>query len=205
HRHALGRRHRYLAGAGDRCRSAHRSAARRHGDDLVRCKPATRRAPDGGLYHARPQWHRWARSRLGQPAFDGRKQKRMNSIGRRSALAGMVGTVAVTQSRLAWAADPIKIGFSIPQSGGLAALGRQALLTMEIWANDVNAKGGMLGRPVQLVTYDDQSNPANVPPIYTKLLDIDKVDLIVTQGTNLTVPAMPIAMQHGKMVLTMLA
>ena len=94
-----------------------------------------------------------------------------NAIGRRSALAGMVGTATVTQSRLAWAADPIKIGFSIPQSGGLAALGRQALLTMEIWANDVNAKGGMLGRPVQLVTYDDQSNPANVPPIYTSRRD----------------------------------
>jgi branched-chain amino acid transport system substrate-binding protein len=128
-----------------------------------------------------------------------------NSMGRRSALAGLLGATAVTQSRLAWAADPIKVGFSIPQSGGLAALGKQALLTMEIWANDVNAKGGLLGRPVQLVTYDDQSNPANVPPIYTKLLDVDKVDLIVTQGTNLTVPAMPIAMQHGKMVLTMLA
>ena len=58
----------------------------------------------------------------------------------------------------------------------------------------MNAKGGIIGRPVQLVTYDDQSNPANVPPIYTKLLDVDKVDLIVTNGTNLTVPAMPIAM-----------
>jgi branched-chain amino acid transport system substrate-binding protein len=58
---------------------------------------------------------------------------------------------------------------------------------------------------VQLVTYDDQSNPANVPPIYTKLLDVDKVDLIVTNGTNLTVPAMPIAMQRGKVVFCMLA
>ena len=71
----------------------------------------------------------------------------------------------------AWAADPIKIGFSIPQTGGLASIGLQALLTMQIWSEDVNAKGGILGRPVQLITYDDQSNPANVPRIYTKLLD----------------------------------
>jgi len=127
------------------------------------------------------------------------------AIGRRTAMAVALGSVAATQGPLAWAAEPIKIGFSIPQTGGLAALGKQALLTMQIWEGDVNAKGGVLGRPVKLVYYDDQSNPANVPPIYTKLLDVDKVDLVVTQGTNLTVPAMPIAMQHGKMVLTMLA
>src|ERR1700704_6060971 len=128
-----------------------------------------------------------------------------NLIGRRAAVAGALGGVAIAHSRLAWAADPIKIGFSIPQSGGLAAIGKQALLTMQIWSEDVNAKGGIIGRPVQLVTYDDQSNPANVPSIYTKLLDVDKVDLVVTQGTNLTVPAMPIAMQHDKVVFCMLA
>ena len=128
-----------------------------------------------------------------------------NLIGRRAAVAGTLGGIVAAHSRIAWAADPIKIGFSIPQSGGLAAIGKQALLAMQIWADDVNAKGGIIGRPVQLVTYDDQSNPANVPPIYTKLLDVDKVDLIVTNGTNLTVPAMPIAMQRGKVVFCMLA
>jgi branched-chain amino acid transport system substrate-binding protein len=128
-----------------------------------------------------------------------------NSLGRRAAIAGVLGGVAAAHSRIAWAADPIKIGFSIPQSGGLAAIGRQALLTMQIWSEDVNARGGILGRPVELVTYDDQSNPANVPRIYTKLLEVDKVDLIVTNGTNLTVPAMPIAMQRGMVVFCMLA
>src|SRR5258708_26060444 len=128
-----------------------------------------------------------------------------NLIGRRAAVAGALGGIAAAHSRIAWAADPIKIGFSIPQSGGLAAIGKQALLTMQIWAEDVNAAGGILGRPVQLVTYDDQSNPANVPRIYTKLLDVDKVDLLVTNGTNLTVPAMPIAMQRNMVVFCMLA
>ena len=87
-----------------------------------------------------------------------------NLIGRRAAVAGTLGGIVAAHSRIAWAADPIKIGFSIPQSGGLAAIGKQALLTMQIWADDVNAKGGIIGRPVQLVTYDDQSSPANVPP-----------------------------------------
>src|SRR5258708_37623047 len=104
--------------------------------------------------------------------------------GRRAAVAGVLGGAAAAPSRIAWAADPIKIGFSIPQSGGLAALGKQALLTVEIWANDVNAKGGLLGRPVQLVTYDVFFNDTATTEIYTKLLDVDKVDLIVTQGTN---------------------
>ncbi len=96
------------------------------------------------------------------------------------------------------AADPIKIGFSIEETGGLAANGKPALLAMEIWAEDVNAKGGLLGRPVQLVHYDDQSNPANVPGIYTKLLDVDKVDLVVSSyATGLIAPALPVVMQHN--------
>ena len=49
---------------------------------------------------------------------------------------------------------------------------------MQIWAEEINAKGGLLGRPVKLVYYDDQSNPALVPGIITKLLDVDNVDIL---------------------------
>jgi len=105
----------------------------------------------------------------------------------------------------ALAADPIKIGFSMEETGGLAANGKPALLAMQIWADDVNAKGGLLGRPVQLVHYDDQSNPANVPAIYTKLLDVDKVDLVVSSyATGLIAPAMPIVMQHNMTFVSLL-
>ena len=87
-------------------------------------------------------------------------------------------------------------------TGGLAAAGKTALLAMQIWRDDVNAKGGLLGRPVKLVYYDDQSNPPTVPAIYTKLLDVDKVDLIVSgYGTNMIAPAMPIAIQHNALFL----
>jgi branched-chain amino acid transport system substrate-binding protein len=75
----------------------------------------------------------------------------------------------------------IKIGLGIALSGQLAANGKAALVGMKIWEEDTNAKGGLLGRPVKLVYYDDQSNPANVPDIYTKLLDVDKVDLIISR------------------------
>jgi branched-chain amino acid transport system substrate-binding protein len=94
-------------------------------------------------------------------------------------------------------ADPIKIGFGMALTGGLSANGKPALLAMQIWKDDVNKRGGLLGRPVELVYYDDRTDPATVPGIYTKLLEVDKVDLIVSgYGTNLIAPLMPIAMER---------
>jgi branched-chain amino acid transport system substrate-binding protein len=101
-----------------------------------------------------------------------------------------------------FAAEPIKIGLGIALSGQLAANGKAVLVGMKIWEEDTNTKGGLLGRPVKLVYYDDQSNPANVPGIYTKLLDIDKVDLIVSgYATNMVAPALVVAMQRNKLFL----
>ncbi len=116
----------------------------------------------------------------------------------------MVGALALTVtagsvfSNTAQAAKPIKIGFSMALSGGLAGAGKAALIAMQIWRHDINAKGGLLGRPVQFVYYDDATNPAKVPGIYTKLLDVDHVNLVVSSyGTNEISPAMPIVMRKG--------
>ncbi|MDH5210969.1 MAG: amino acid ABC transporter substrate-binding protein [Betaproteobacteria bacterium] len=98
------------------------------------------------------------------------------------------------------AAEPLKIGFSMALTGGLAGAGKAALIGMEIWRDDVNKKGGLLGRKVEFVYYDDATQPANVPGLYTKLLEVDKVDLLVSAyGTNLIAPALPIVMRK-KMV-----
>lgn len=118
-----------------------------------------------------------------------------------TAMLGMAGG--------AWAqaasGDPIRIGFSMSLSGGLAGNGRPSLLAQQIWAEDINARGGLLGRPVELVFYDDQSTGANVPGIYTKLLDVDKVDLVVSgYGTALIAPAMPVIMQRGMAFVSLL-
>jgi branched-chain amino acid transport system substrate-binding protein len=117
--------------------------------------------------------------------------------------AAFVAAVVLTMTAgLARAEDkpPITIGFSIEQTGGLAAVGKTGLLAFQIWAEDINKKGGLLGRPIKLVFYDDQSNPANVPGIYTKLIEIDKVDLLISSyATNLIAPAMPIVMQKNRM------
>jgi branched-chain amino acid transport system substrate-binding protein len=97
-------------------------------------------------------------------------------------------------------AKPIKIGFSMALTGSVAAAGKAALIAMKIWMEDVNGRGGLLGRPVELVYYDDQSKLAQVPAIYMKLIAVDKVDFVVSPASTLmTAPAMPIVIEH-KMV-----
>src|SRR5690349_23206502 len=114
--------------------------------------------------------------------------------------------LAVMFGTSAFAAEPIKVGFSMSLTGAVAPNGRQLLVTLEIWRDDVNAAGGLLGRPVELVYYDDQSNPANVPAIYTKLLTVDKVDLLLgPYATNMAAPAMPVVMANGKTTISILA
>jgi branched-chain amino acid transport system substrate-binding protein len=96
----------------------------------------------------------------------------------------------------------IKIGIGIAQTGTLGGGGKAALLALRMWVEDVNAKGGMLGRKVELIAYDDQSNPATTPGIYTKLLDVDKVDLLIAPyGTVPTAPIMPLVKQRGLLLM----
>ena len=102
------------------------------------------------------------------------------------------------------AENPITIGFGMALTGGLAPNGKAALYAMQVWEKEINAKGGLLGRPVKLVYYDDQSNPATVPGIYTKLLDVDKVDLVVSgYATNMVAPAMPVVIGHNRTFLAL--
>ena len=103
------------------------------------------------------------------------------------------------------AQEPIKIGFSVSLTGGLAGAGKAHLLSKQIWAEEINARGGLLNRPVKLVYYDDQTNAATVPGIYAKLIDVDKVDLVMGAATNLIVAAMPQVMQRKKMVMVLVA
>ena len=107
------------------------------------------------------------------------------------------GAIFALLTTLAFAQQPLKIGFGMSMTGPLAGNGKAALIAMEIWKDDVNARGGILGRKVEFVFYDDQTNPSTVPGIYNKLLDVDKVDLVVSgYGTNVIAPAMPIMMQR---------
>ncbi|HEX4366923.1 MAG TPA: amino acid ABC transporter substrate-binding protein [Rhodopila sp.] len=105
--------------------------------------------------------------------------------------------IAIMAGGAVHAAEPLTIGLNLGQTGALAPNGKAALLAMQIWVEDTNAKGGLLGRPVKLITYDDQSNPALVPGIISKLLDVDHVDILIAgNGTNMVAPALPVAMQR---------
>src|SRR5215210_6326113 len=123
-------------------------------------------------------------------------------------VAGLVAATALAalpNFAFAQSGDPVRIGFSMALTGPLAANGKQALLGAKIWEEETNKKGGLLGRPVKLVFYDDQSNPSTVPGIYTKLLDVDKVELVVGgYATNMLAPAMPVVMQKNKTFIGLL-
>ena len=120
------------------------------------------------------------------------KRRTFNSLAVAGAAGGFAGS-AHAQGK------PLTIGFGMALTGGLAPNGRAALLGMQIAEEDINKRGGILGRPVKLVYYDDQSNPSSIPGLYTKLMDVDKVDVVVSgYATNMIAPAMPIVMQKDR-------
>lgn len=122
----------------------------------------------------------------------------------RCALVPAAVAVGALMTPTAQAQEPIKIGFSMALTGPLAGAGSAALLAMKIWEDDVNKKGGLLGRKVQLIYFDDKSNPAEVPGIYTKLLDVDKVDIIMGPYASTQIaPVMPIAIQRNKLLISL--
>src|SRR5450755_2243065 len=94
---------------------------------------------------------------------------------------------------------PIRIGYSLSLSGILAPNGKTAFLAHKLWKENINNKGGLLGRPIQLVCIDDQTNPNLVLGIYQKLLTEEKTDLIIGgYGDNSIKPAMPLVMEHKR-------
>ena len=113
-----------------------------------------------------------------------------------------IAAAALLFAGVAAAQQPIKIGMSMPQTGSLGAGGKAALLALQMWVEDVNAKGGLLGRKIEFIAYDDQTNPALTPSIYTKLLDVDKVDLLIAPyGTVPTAPIMPLVKQRDLLLM----
>jgi branched-chain amino acid transport system substrate-binding protein len=119
---------------------------------------------------------------------------------RRSIIKG-VTVAALALAAPSWAlaqgVKPIRLGFSISQSGIFAAAAPSQLNTYELWKEQVNARGGLqVGkdrRPVEFVVYDDQSNPTQAARIYEKLITDDKVDLLLAPwGTPIHIAVVPV-------------
>src|SRR5262249_12550215 len=105
----------------------------------------------------------------------------------------------------AQAQEPLKIGFGVSLTGGPPPPGQAPLLSNQVLAPETNPKTGLLGRPIKLIYYDDQTNAATVPGVYAKLIDVDKVDLLMGHATNLIVAAMPLIVERKKLVMVLLA
>src|SRR5258707_3541268 len=127
--------------------------------------------------------------------------KRRTLLGGTITAAVLGLTFGLTSSALAQQ-PPIKIGMSMAQTGGLAGGGKASQLGTEIWRDDINVKGGMLGRKVELIVYDDKSSASETPAIYAKLVDVDKVDLLFAPyATVPTAPLMPFVKQRGMLLM----
>ena len=100
----------------------------------------------------------------------------------------------------------IRIGYCLSLTGPLASNGKTARLAHQIWENDVNQKGGLLGRKVQMVCIDDETNPKLVPEIYKRLLDDEKVDLVIGgYGDNSVSPAMPLIIERNRYLVALMS
>lgn len=98
--------------------------------------------------------------------------------------------------------DPIRIGYSLSLSGPVAENTKAARLTHRIWEEDINSRGGLLGRKVELICHDDYGDPAKVADIYTQLLDKDKVDLVIGgYGTNTIAASMPVVTERKRFLI----
>src|ERR1700688_2996216 len=103
-------------------------------------------------------------------------------------------------------AQPIRIGYCLSLTGPLASNGKTARLAHQIWEQDVNRRGGLLGRKVQMVCIDDETNPKLVPDIYKRLLDDENVDLVIGgYGDNSVSPAMPLIMERKRYLVALMA
>ena len=109
---------------------------------------------------------------------------------------------SIPGARLLAQQRPVKIGMGIAQTGPLAASGKAALVALRMWVEDVNARGGLLGRRVELIAYDDQGSASATPVLYAKLLDVDRVDLLIAPyGTVPTAPLMGMVKSRGKLLM----
>lgn len=114
-----------------------------------------------------------------------------------AAIAAASVAMPAVISRRAFAQDkPIRFGASISQTGALAGT-KNGQIGYELWRDDVNAAGGLLGRQVELVLLDDQSSASNIPAIYSALVDVEECDVLFgPYGASLTAPVMPFIKQR---------
>jgi branched-chain amino acid transport system substrate-binding protein len=95
------------------------------------------------------------------------------------------------------AADPVRIGVALSQTGNLADSAAPYFKGLDLWRQQANARGGLAGRPIEFVVYDDRSDPATAARLYEKLITDDKVNLVMSSlGSATAATGSGIAEKH---------
>lgn len=126
--------------------------------------------------------------------------KSLRSIGRAAALLAAGYLLTATSPSHAQEKTPILIGGTLGLTGFLSEGSADYKAVYDRWAEAVNKKGGLLGRPVKLMIYNDESTPAVAQSLYSRLLDQDKVDILLAPFSTFVGGAvLPIVLSHDKL------
>jgi len=120
----------------------------------------------------------------------------------RYAAAFALSLVVALPQALAQSGAPVKIGMTLSLTGPVAAPGAIQKVATEVYVEDLNKRGGLLGRKVELILKDDQSRPDMARTLYEQLVTVDKVDLIMgPYGTANILSAMAVAQRYNKILI----
>jgi branched-chain amino acid transport system substrate-binding protein len=115
-----------------------------------------------------------------------------------SLLCAAALALALASGVAAAASDEVVVGASVALTGKYDRTGREQLQGFQMWVEEVNARGGLLGKKVRLVHYDDESKPETGAKLYEKLITDDKVDLLIgPYSSDVTMAASTVAEKHG--------
>src|SRR3981189_2594335 len=115
----------------------------------------------------------------------------------RKLLAVATAAVALTISSAGNAAEPVRIGVALSQTGNLADSAGPYFKGLDLWREQANARGGLAGRPIEFVVYDDRSDPATAARLYQRLITSDKAGFVISSlGSATAATGSAIAEKH---------
>lgn len=100
------------------------------------------------------------------------------------------------------AAEPVKIGVTLGLTGKYAEMSDMQMKGFRLWEKDVNSRGGILGRQVRIIIYDDKSNPSTAMSLYEHIISADKADFVFgPYSSEITEAILPVTEKHAYPVL----
>jgi branched-chain amino acid transport system substrate-binding protein len=116
---------------------------------------------------------------------------------RKLVLAATMAVTAFAVSTSANAGEPIRIGVALSQTGNLADSAAPYFKGLDLWQEQANTRGGLAGRPIEFVVYDDRSDPATAARLYERLITSDKVDFVISSlGSATAATGSAVAEKH---------